>query len=60
MIQGNVREQDNYRKATMDNWIEVTQIAIKNTINVNTQYGDVKIKLLLGTDAVHGNQHVLG
>ena len=29
-------------------------------VDVSTPSGEVNIKLLLGTDAVHGNQHVLG
>lgn len=52
--------QDNYFQATMDNWKNVADTSLNYTINVKTADGEVKIKLLLGTDAVHGNQHVLG
>ena len=33
---------------------------MSHTIDVQTPGGVVKTKLLLGTDAVHGNQHVIG
>ena len=52
--------QDNYFQATMDNWRNVADTSLNYTINVNTSDGEIKIKLLLGTDAVHGNQHVIG
>ena len=52
--------QDNYYQASKDNWKDVAETCLKSTIDVKTPEGDVKIKLLLGTDAVHGNQHVLG
>jgi hypothetical protein len=39
----------------MENWQKVAEIAMKNKINVKTPSGEVQIKLLLGTDAVHGN-----
>ena len=52
--------QDNYYQASKENWQEIAATCLQNTIDVGTPAGDVKIKLLLGTDAVHGNQHVLG
>ena len=52
--------QDNYFQATMENWRNVAETSLSHTIDVQTPGGVVKIKLLLGTDAVHGNQHVIG
>lgn len=40
----------------MENWKQLTENMNRNPITVN-QY---LISLLTGTDAVHGNQHVLG
>jgi len=39
----------------MENWQDIAKTCLENTIDIKTPSGDVKIQLLLGTDAVHGN-----
>lgn len=44
----------------MENWKGIADSSMKQTVKVQHTSGVVTVKLLLGTDAVHGNQHVLG
>lgn len=55
------KQMDAYRKGTATNWKKLTDrfqnlgvtITVKNS-------GKYKVKFLLGTDAVHGDQHTVG
>lgn len=46
--------------ATNAAWRKVADKSFEQFIVVNTADGEVHIKPLLGTDAVHGNQHAVG
>lgn len=48
---------DDYFKATMQNWQKFANKIMSGKININNKY---LISILSGTDAVHGNQHVIG
>jgi beta-glucosidase len=43
----------------MENWQKLTKKLDKKII-VNSKEGPIEIALILGTDAVKGNQHVIG
>lgn len=45
-----------YHYATEENWKKLTHNMMSQPISI----GDQDIYLLLGTDAVHGNQHTIG
>ena len=45
--------------ATMENWQKLTK-KIDKKILVDSPQGKIEISLILGTDAVKGNQHVIG
>lgn len=53
--------KDVYLKGTAENWKKLTDrfkdLGVEVTSSDNKKY---KIKLLLGTDAVHGDQHTIG
>jgi beta-glucosidase len=57
---GNIKLSVDYSTATMANWQDIAKKAQEKAIQVDTDKGKITIRLLLGTDAVHGNQHVLG
>lgn len=66
--QGNVRESlfdpTIFETATLENYQKLLSKITSQTIQVSWEEGGqnktVQIPLLIGTDAVHGNQHVLG
>ena len=49
-----------YLKATMPYWQKFSDRFNKLAIKVNVDGSTYGIRLLLGTDAVHSNQHVIG
>ncbi|CAD8093286.1 unnamed protein product [Paramecium sonneborni] len=58
---GNIIVSDNCFAATNANWRDVAQRSLKQKVIVNVPgHGETQINLLLGTDAVHGNQHSVG
>lgn len=53
--------RDAFLKKTRDNWKKLTDRLKDLTVNVTTKDRTTyRIKLFLGQDAVHGQQHVLG
>lgn len=53
--------RDAYLKKTRDNWKKLTDRLKDLTVNVTTNDKTTyRIKMFLGEDAVHGEQHVLG
>lgn len=49
-----------YLLATEENWKKLTDRFQSIGISVATKDSKYKIKLLLGTDAVHGDTHTIG
>ena len=53
--------KDVYIKATAENWKKLTDRFKKLGVNVTTKDNKkYMIKLFLGTDAIHGDQHSVG
>ncbi len=50
-----------HKKATLENWKRLTDRFQTLGVTVSTKdSGKYKIKFLLATDAVHGDQHTIG
>lgn len=55
------KQMDAFRKATDTNWKKLTERFQNLGVTVSVKdSGKYKIKFLLGTDAVHGDQHTVG
>jgi beta-glucosidase len=48
---------DDYEGATMEGWRKLMDKLMNTRVNINGKY---EITMLSGTDAVHGNQHIIG
>jgi beta-glucosidase len=50
-----------YRKGNASNWKKLTDRFKSLGVTISTRdSGKYKVKFLLGTDAVHGDQHTIG